>query len=91
MPDGVHYDTGVVDAIELPSTSVEGAQLFSPGAGKANDGFVGPPSFRVLALRFDFARRRRVPLRVLGASPSQPGRPYRDLAHARDSLGCDQD
>jgi len=85
-PDGIHYDTFVVDVVELPSTSVEGATLFSPGAGRANSGFVGPPSFRVLALRLDFARRRSVPLRVLGPSPSQPHGPYRDVAHARDSL-----
>jgi len=45
----------VIDSLELPSTSVEGAQLFSPGAGRGNDGTIGPPKFRVWAVRVTFA------------------------------------
>mmetsp|Transcript_27203 Transcript_27203/g.33009 ORF Transcript_27203/g.33009 Transcript_27203/m.33009 type:complete len:630 (+) Transcript_27203:1385-3274(+) len=71
-PDGQHFSTFVVDVVELPAVSIQGVSLFLPGAGRANEAYVGPPSFRVLALRVDFTRRRSVPLRVLGWSPSQP-------------------
>ncbi|KAK3282144.1 hypothetical protein CYMTET_10105 [Cymbomonas tetramitiformis] len=50
-PDGVHFAPFVVDWRELPTDSIE--PLFRPGAGRANEAAVGPPSFRVLALRID--------------------------------------
>ncbi|KAK3246724.1 hypothetical protein CYMTET_43751 [Cymbomonas tetramitiformis] len=50
-PDGHRFASFVVDWVELPRDSVE--PLFRPGAGRANEVAVGPPSFRVLALRID--------------------------------------
>ena len=53
-PDGVHFASFIVDWVELPRNSW-GRPLFLPGAGRANQFAVGPPNFRVYALRVDFS------------------------------------
>jgi hypothetical protein len=53
-PDGEHFAPFVVDSVELPTTSIEGVELFLPGAGRANQVGVGPPAFKVWACRVDF-------------------------------------
>ena len=53
-PDGEHFAPFVVDHVDLPTDAIEGVDLFSPGAGRANEVHVGPPSFEVVALRIDF-------------------------------------
>ena len=54
-PDGVNWASFVVDWFVIPREAIEGVHVFSPGAGMANEGFVGPPSFEVRALRVDFS------------------------------------
>jgi hypothetical protein len=53
-PDGYNWASFVVDWKWLPPDSIEGASLFKPGAGRANEVSVGPPKFDVYALRVDF-------------------------------------
>eukprot|EP00854_Cymbomonas_tetramitiformis_P012319 gene12319-biopygen12671 len=52
-PDGQHFAPFVRDWRELPRDTAEA--LFLPGAGRANERAVGPPNFRVMALRVDFS------------------------------------
>jgi hypothetical protein len=62
-PDGVNFAGFVVDWVELPRGDPVGGDLFLPGAGRANEAHVGPPAFRVFAVRVDFrsdVRRRSV-------------------------------
>jgi ribonuclease HI len=49
-PDGMHLAEYITDWVELPREH----DLFLPGRFNANTRGVGPPSFRVLALRVDF-------------------------------------
>jgi hypothetical protein len=53
-PDGTHWASFVVDSLELPTDAIEGVDLFMPRAGRANEVHVGPPDFKVWALRLDF-------------------------------------
>ena len=54
-PDGEHFAGWVLDFIELPTDAVDGFTLFAPGAGRSNEAHVGPPKFRVIAVRVDFS------------------------------------
>ncbi|KAK3263187.1 hypothetical protein CYMTET_27991 [Cymbomonas tetramitiformis] len=52
-PDGQNFAPFIRDWRELPRDTAEA--LFLPGAGRANERAVGPPNFRVLALRVDYS------------------------------------
>ena len=55
VPDGVYFAEIVKDFRELDSEAIHGPDfVFAPGAAVANERGVGPPKFRVFAVRVSF-------------------------------------